>query len=208
MELPTLQWLAIPTLLVLAGLVIGFSVGSRRCYRTVRRLERDLNRQHLQTLDLNAELLAIERQDERCGKLERLIRLTLGRLKRAETQTLEQGRVLGLQQKRHRVEVASMTVQLAQSRERCRAAIALAGRATAQLKRLENIDTQQEQNLIAAGSHRGQQPGTLAEDEITELPESVGMANGHDHSSANGHDHSSDWVGSARELMQEQVPAP
>ncbi len=138
MEFLTLQSIAIPVVLILGGVVFGFVTGSKRAHRTVRRLERDLNRQRLAALDRNAELLEIERQNERCERLERVMRLILARHEKVNTRAKKRNAALVAREKQHQVEVTSLELQVAKLEERCETVTTIARRVTMQLKRAEN----------------------------------------------------------------------
>ena len=181
MESNPVQWLArldaIPALVLLAGvlaaLVSGWLIGSAQSRKTTRRLQRDLDRQRLENLDLSAELISIERHEERSKRQQRLIRLVLRKLKRAERTAADLSDASQVQQRQHHLHISRLKLDLAEARERGRAAAALARRATTRVKRLEGLTSRPAvltQHERLAGKHAGRRHGSapVRTDQTTE----------------------------------------
>lgn len=122
---------------VLVAATIGYLIGSRIVRKQKRALQRQLNKQSLDMLDVKSEHAKLSKFLGQSNRKDRLLKLTLKQLTEANTRAdMLQQRVNHID-KQHYIKTSRLRLLATQASEKARRATTIASRATAHLKRLE-----------------------------------------------------------------------
>ncbi len=126
-------------LTALGSIIAGFWLGGRHARKMRNRAVQQLNAVSLELLDVKAERNELKTYTRQQIRKDRLLRLTLSRLKRANTVISELDRQKALTNKKQFIEMSRMKMTAMQARDTGRKAVELAKRTTLHLQRLEQV---------------------------------------------------------------------
>lgn len=118
-------------------LLIGYMLGARRARRVKKRALQELNAQALELLDVKSSLSAMQQSSSQQVRKDKLLNLTLRKLKQSNARSRNLCDLLTKQNKQHYIELARLRLRAVEARETALNAAAIARQATAHLKRLE-----------------------------------------------------------------------
>lgn len=124
-------------LVCLSSLVIGYLLGARRARKAKRRAVQQLNVQSLELLDVKASLNALRRSSSQLPRKDKLLKLALSKLKQSNLRAQTLSTVLENLEKKQYIERAKLKLLAVEAIEKANRAAAIARRATAHLKQLE-----------------------------------------------------------------------
>ncbi len=124
-------------LCVVAALTLGYFLGSRRSWYARRGLQRALNKQGLELLDVQSDRRKLQKLVGQSSRKDKLVRLSLKRLSKAERNAKLLSLKMTHMEKRHFIQTSRMRLATAQSKERTRRAVLIASQARNHLKRIE-----------------------------------------------------------------------
>lgn len=129
-----LLWLA---LYVIAALLIGYFIGSRHSRKQQRDLQRELNQQSLDMLDVKSEHSKLRKFLGQTQRKDRLLKLTLKQLKDANQRANLLQKRLNHIEKQHYIKTSRLRLLATHASDKARRATKIAARATSHLKQLE-----------------------------------------------------------------------
>jgi len=137
MELYSVSTLAPLAGCLIIGILLGFTLGSRRARRTRREIQQAFNSQSLELLDIKSEHSRLKKKLAQSPRKDRLLRLVLRRLQEAEAEVASASSTVQSQERRHYIERARLRMIAVNTQEKAKRATLIALRATQHLKRLE-----------------------------------------------------------------------
>lgn len=134
--------------LMLAGILLGYALGARRSRRLKKRVLQQLNVQSLELLDAKSALSAQENYISQHKRKDRLLKLSLRKLKESQQAVKTLADKQSTLEKNHFIALSRLRLDAVQSREVAVKATTIARKATIHLKRLE--DTSPSRQTIEA----------------------------------------------------------
>ena len=129
--------LIVLALAVLAGTLLGYVIGSRRSRKQKRDLQRELNKQSLDLLNVKSNHTSLSKLIGKTERKDRLLKLTLTQLTNANSQVKSLQLKLDNIEKQHYIELLRLRLVATQSVIKARRARKIAAVATSHAKRLE-----------------------------------------------------------------------
>jgi len=124
-------------LIGMGSLVLGYSLGSRRARKTKKRALQQMNAQSLELLDVKASLNALRQSAGQQLRKDKVLKLALRKLQRADLRSRKLGTLLMQQNKKYYIDIAKLKLQAVKANEKAVRATTIARQATVHLKRLE-----------------------------------------------------------------------
>jgi len=128
--------LIVPALCVLAGISIGYLLGSRSSRKQKRELKRELNKQSLDMLDVKAKHANLSKLVGQSQRKDRLLKLTLTQLTDANARAQALQHSLDNIEKKHYIKMLRLRLVATQAVSKARRARKVAASATNQAKLL------------------------------------------------------------------------
>jgi len=137
--------LNLPLLAVAAlGLLVGFVIGNRRSKRLRRQLQREHNEQSLELLDAKSKYERVQKAASQQARKDRLLALSLKRLKDANQRVEELTATVKSQEKRHFMNVSRLRLNAVDSNEKAVKAADIARRAMTHLRQAKDSSSSRE----------------------------------------------------------------
>lgn len=129
-----MAWLFV---LGLSCLLFGYVLGGRNSRRVKRRVLQQLNAQSLELLDVKSSLSTIIHLESQQKRKERLLNLTLRKLRQSNARIQQLSSLVETQNKKHYIELAQLRLKEVECRENAQRSEMMAKQAVAHLIRLE-----------------------------------------------------------------------
>jgi len=129
----------VPALWVIVGAGLGYLFGSRVARKQKRELQRELNQQSLDMLDVKADHAHLSKFLAQTNRKDRLLKLTLKQLKEAKQRSQSLQTHVDQVEKQHYIDILRLRLVATRAVVRARRAKKIATRATNHLKRLEEL---------------------------------------------------------------------
>ncbi|MFK7856224.1 MAG: hypothetical protein AB8B79_19060 [Granulosicoccus sp.] len=123
--------------MLVAGLLLGYALGAKRSRKIKKRVLQQLNIQSLELLDAKSSLSAQENYISQHQRKDRLLKLSLRKLKESQQAVKTLADNQRTQEKKYFIELSRLRLSAVESREVAIKATAIARKATVHLKRLE-----------------------------------------------------------------------
>ncbi len=119
--------------------LVGYLLGSRASRKQKRDLQRELNQQSLDMLDIKSKHAKLTKFLGQSNRKDRLLKLTLKQLTESKQRSHLLQQRLNQIDKHHYIETSRLRLQASQSDEKARRSSLIASHATIQLKRMEKM---------------------------------------------------------------------